>query len=593
LSAVSSSPAMPAGVRFVRGRQAIARAVVVAGASLSGGMAMARSDRMKEGVSKAPHRSLLKADGLTEEEIGRPFIAVVNSVNEVIPGHLLLDKVAEAVKAGVRIAGGTPLEISTIGVCDGIAMNHAGMRYSLASRETIADSVEIAVQAHAFDAVVLIPNCDKVIPGMLMAAARLDLPTVVVSGGPMLAGRLASGEAVDLDTVFTAVGKYNVGTVSADELCELEEAACPTCGSCAGLFTANSMNCLVEAVGMGLPGNGTIPAVYSERIRLAKRAGMRVMQLLDAGTTARQIMTPAAIRNAMALDMAFGGSSNTVLHLTAIAHEAGANIGLDDWQAVSAKTPNLCRISPASDMHMEDLYAVGGVPTIMRELDSAGLVERDAITVSGRTMGEIAADAKPADGEVVRRIDDPYYPEGGLRVLRGNLAPDGAVVKQSAVPKEMRVHSGPARVFDSEEAAVDAILGGRIVSGDIVVIRYEGPKGGPGMREMLTPTAAISGMGLSSSCALITDGRFSGATKGPAVGHVSPEAAAGGPIAFVHEGDRIKIDIDSAVIDLEVDPAGLAARRSAWVPPDPKVTTGVLSRYAKLVSSADKGAVLS
>ncbi len=554
---------------------------------------MTRSDRMKGGVSKAPHRSLLKADGLTDEEISRPFVAVVNSANEVIPGHLMLDKVAEAVKAGVRIAGGTPLEMSTIGVCDGIAMNHAGMRYSLASRETIADSVEIAVQGHAFDAVVLIPNCDKVIPGMLMAAARLDLPTVVISGGPMLAGRTAAGAAVDLDTVFTAVGKYNVGAITADELCELEEAACPTCGSCAGLFTANSMNCLVEAIGIGLPGNGTIPAVYSERIRLAKKAGMRVMELLEEGVTARQIMTADAIRNAMALDMAFGGSSNTVLHLTAIAHEAHADVTLDDWAAVSARTPNLCRISPASDMHMEDLYAVGGIPTIMRELDSKGLIARDAMTVSGKTMGEIAQGAKPADGRVVRTIDDPYYPEGGLRVLRGNLAPDGAVVKQSAVPKEMRVHTGPARVFDSEEAAVDAILGGEIVAGDVVVIRYEGPKGGPGMREMLTPTSAISGMGLSTSCALITDGRFSGATKGPAVGHVSPEAAAGGPIALVAEGDSITVDIDAAALTLNVDEAELASRRERWVRPEPKVTEGVLARYSKLVSSADKGAVLS
>ncbi len=548
---------------------------------------------MKGGLSQAPHRSLLKADGLTDEEIARPLVAVVNSANEVIPGHLMLDKVADAVKTGVLMAGGTPLEISTIGVCDGIAMNHAGMRYSLVSREVVADSVEIAVQAHAFDAVVLIPNCDKVLPGMLMAAARLDLPTVVISGGPMLAGRTAAGAPGDLDTVFTAVGKYNVGAITADELCDREESACPTCGSCAGLFTANSMNCLVEAIGIGLPGNGTIPAVYSERIRLAKKAGMRVMRLLEDGVTAREILTPAAIRNAMALDMAFGGSSNTVLHLTAIAHEADADITLDDWAAVSAKTPNLCRISPASDMHMEDLYAVGGVPTIMRELDSAGLIERDAKTVSGQTMGEVAEGAKPADGRVVRRIDDPYYPEGGLRVLRGALAPDGAVVKQSAVPKEMRMHTGPARVFDSEEEATAAILGGAIVPGDVLVIRYEGPKGGPGMREMLTPTSAISGMGLSTSCALLTDGRFSGATKGPAVGHVSPEAAVGGPIALVAEGDSITIDIDSGTLTLNVNEAELSARRERWQAPEPKVSEGVLARYSKLVSSADKGAVLS
>ena len=551
------------------------------------------SDRMKGGLSKAPHRSLLKADGLTDEEISRPLVAVINSHNEIIPGHLLLDKVADAVKAGVYMAGGTPMEISTIGVCDGIAMNHAGMRYSLVSREVIADSVEIAVAAHAFDAVVLIPNCDKVIPGMLMAAARLDLPTVVISGGPMLAGRGPKGEAVDLDTVFTAVGKVTAGAMSAEDLLELEEHACPTCGSCAGLFTANSMNCLVEAIGIGLPGNGTIPAVYSERIRLAKHAGMRVMELLAEGVTARQIMTADAIRNAMALDMAFGGSSNTVLHLTAIAHEADADITLDDWAAVSAKTPNLVRISPASDLHMEDLYAVGGIPTIMRELDHRGLVARDAMTVSGKTAGELADVARPADGRVVHTVDDPYYAEGGLRVLRGNIAPDGAVVKQSAVPKEMRQHTGPARVFDSEEDAVSAILGGGIEVGDVIVIRYEGPRGGPGMREMLTPTSAISGMGLSSSVALITDGRFSGATKGPAVGHVSPEAAAGGPIALIAEGDSVTVDIDAAALTLNIDDDEFARRAAAWQPRPARVTRGALARYAKLVSSADKGAVLS
>ena len=552
------------------------------------------SDRMKGGLSKAPHRSLLKADGLTDEEISRPFVAVINSANEIIPGHLMLDKVAAAVRTGVLIGGGTPLEISTIGVCDGIAMNHAGMRASLPSREVIADSVELAVSAHAFDAVVLIPNCDKVIPGMLMAAARLDLPTVVISGGPMLAGHGPQGQAVDLDTVFTAVGKVASGAMSEADLVALEEHACPTCGSCAGLFTANSMNCLVEAIGLGLPGNGTIPAVYAERIRLAKKAGMRVMDLLREGVTARGIMTPAAIKNAMTLDMAFGGSSNTVLHLTAIAHEAEADITLDDWAAISAATPNLVRISPASDLHMEDLYAVGGVPSIMRELDRQGLVERDAMTVSGATIGEIADGACDADGRVIRTLDDPYYAEGGLRVLRGNLAPDGAVVKQSAVPKAMRVLTGPARVFDSEEAAVTAILGGDIHAGDIVVIRYEGPKGGPGMREMLTPTSAIAGTpALATSVALITDGRFSGATKGPAVGHVSPEAAAGGPIALVAEGDSITVDIDAAVLTLHVDDDALAVRAAAWKPPVPRVTRGVLARYAKLVSSADKGAVLS
>jgi len=552
------------------------------------------SDRMKGGLSKAPHRSLLKADGLTDEEINRPLVAVINSKNDIIPGHLYLDKIADAVKAGIYMSGGTPFEISTIGVCDGIAMNHAGMRASLPSREVIADSVELAVSAHAFDAVVLIPNCDKVIPGMLMAAARLDIPTVVISGGPMLAGRGPKGEAVDLDTVFTAVGKVTSGDMSLEDLLTLEDNACPTCGSCAGLFTANSMNCLVEAIGIGLPGNGTIPAVYSERIRLAKKAGMRVMALHAAGVTARQIINADSIKNAMTLDMAFGGSSNTVLHLTAIAHEANADVTLDDWAAVSAKTPNLVRISPASNLHMEDLYNVGGIPTIMRELDKRGLVERDAATVSGQTMGELIDSARDADGTVVHTLDNAYYPEGGLRVLRGNLAPDGAVVKQSAVPKDMRVTTGPARVFDTEETAVAAILGGDITPGDIIVIRYEGPKGGPGMREMLTPTSAIAGMpALATTCALITDGRFSGATKGPAVGHVSPEAAAGGPIALVAEGDSITVDIDAAKLTLHVDEAELAVRAAAWQPPVPRVTTGVLARYAKLVSSADKGAVLS
>ena len=551
-----------------------------------------RSDRMKEGLARAPHRSLLKADGLTDEEISRPLVAVVNSQNEVIPGHLMLSQIADAVKAGIRMAGGTPMEFSTIGICDGIAMNHEGMRYSLASREVIADSVELTVKAHAFDAMVMIPNCDKVIPGMLMAAARLDIPTVVVSGGPMLAGRVA-GKAVDLDTVFTAVGGVRGGTVTEEELCALEEAACPTCGSCAGLFTANSMNCLTEAIGMGLPGNGTVPAVYSERIRLAKRAGMHVMDLLKAGITARQIITAEAIENAMTLDMAFGGSSNTVLHLTAIAHEAGADITLDDWSSVSAKTPNLVRISPASEYHMEDLYFAGGIPTIMRELDKRGLVNRDVMTVSGMTMGEIVDEAVEADGTVVRSIDNPYYPEGGLRVLRGNLAPDGAVVKQSAVSAEMRHHTGPARVFDSEDAATAAIFGGQIREGDIVVIRYEGPRGGPGMREMLTPTSAISGMGLSTSVALVTDGRFSGATKGPAVGHVSPEGAAGGVIGLVEEGDDITIDIDAGTITLAVTDERLADRRRHWTAPAPNVTSGYLARYAHFVSSADKGAVLS
>jgi dihydroxy-acid dehydratase len=550
-----------------------------------------RSDRMKTGAAKAPHRSLLKADGLTDEEIARPLIAVVNSANEIIPGHLNLRNVADAVKAGVRMAGGTPLEFSTIGICDGIAMNHAGMRYSLASREVIADSVELTVQAHAFDAMVLIPNCDKVVPGMLMAAARLDIPAIVVSGGPMLAGRF-QGRDVDLDTVFTAVGKVRAGEMSEDELGELEDCACPTCGSCAGLFTANSMNCLTEAIGMGLPGNGTVPAVYSERLRLAKRAGAAIMDLLERGITARQIMTPAAIRNAMALDMAFGGSSNTVLHLTAIAHETGADITLDDWAAVSARTPNLVRISPASEYHMEDLYRAGGVPAIMAELAKEGLVDGGVMTVTGRPMSDTISAAVNRDPSVIHPVADAYHPEGGLRILRGSLAPDGAVVKQSAVAPEMRKHTGPARVFESEESAVDAILGGRIVAGDVVVIRYEGPRGGPGMREMLTPTSAISGLGLSNSVALVTDGRFSGATKGPCIGHVSPEAAVGGPIALVAEGDEITVDIDAGTIDVRLSEEQLAARRREWTAPAPKITSGYLARYAAGVSSADKGAVV-
>lgn len=551
-----------------------------------------RSDRMKTGPSKAPHRSLLKADGLTDEEIARPLIAVANSANEIIPGHLGLRNVADAVKAGIRMAGGTPLEFSTIGVCDGIAMNHEGMRYSLASREIIADSVELVVQAHAFDAMVLIPNCDKVVPGMLMAAARLDIPAIVVSGGPMLAGR-HGGKDIDLDTVFTAVGKHAAGTISDADLCQLENDACPTCGSCAGLFTANSMNCLTEAIGMGLPGNGTIPAVYSERIRLAKRAGMKIMELLERGITARQIMTPAAVRNAMALDMAFGGSSNTVLHLTAIAHEAGSDITLDDWAAVSARTPNLVRISPASEFHMQDLHDAGGIPAIMAELASAGLVDTGALTVTGDTMAATLAGAVNRDSAVIHGVGSPYAAVGGLRVMRGNLAPDGAVVKQSAVGPEMRRHAGPARVFDGEEDAVSAILGGRIAAGDVVVIRYEGPRGGPGMREMLTPTSAISGMGLSTSVALVTDGRFSGATKGPAIGHVSPEAAVGGTIGLVEEGDIIELDIDEGTITLAVDEGTLAARRAVWVAPAPRVTRGYLARYAAQVSSADRGAILT
>lgn len=551
-----------------------------------------RSDAVKKGLARAPHRSLLKADGLTDEELERPLIAVVSSQNEVIPGHIHLQQIADAVKAGVRMAGGTPLQVNTIGVCDGIAMNHEGMRYSLTSREVIADSVECAVQGHRFDAMVLIPSCDKIVPGMLIAACRLNIPTVLVSGGPMLAGRGRCGEQTDLNTLFDAVGQVTAGTMTREECHWLEETACPTCGSCSGMFTANSICCLSEALGIALPGNGTVPAVYSERIRLAKRAGMKIMELLEQGTTARDLINEASIHNGMALDMAFGGSTNTMLHLTAIAHAAGCPVTMDDWDRVSAATPNIVRIAPAGPLHIQDLNDVGGVPAIMHELWDAGVLDRDARTCMG-PLEEIV-DAYPhADGTVVRRYTDPYSPDGGLKVMRGNLAPDCGVVKKSAVAPDMHRHQGPARVFESEEDACEAIFGGKIVPGDVVVIRYEGPAGGPGMREMLTPTSAICGMGLDKSCALITDGRFSGATKGPAIGHVSPEAAAGGPIALVEDGDIITIDVDAGTLVLEVDDAELACRRAAWQPPAPKYTEGVLSRYAKLVTSADKGAYLS
>ncbi|MBS3974492.1 MAG: dihydroxy-acid dehydratase [Actinobacteria bacterium] len=552
-----------------------------------------RSDLMKSGSARAPHRSLLKADGLTDEQIARPFVAVINSANEIIPGHTMLDQIAQGVKTGVLMAGGTPLEISTIGVCDGLAMNHQGMWSSLPSREVIADSVEIAVSAHAFDAVVMIPNCDKVIPGMLMAAARLNLPTVIISGGPMLSGRDSSGKAVSVETVFTAVSKFEAGLISKEDLFHLEEHACPTCGSCAGMFTANSMNCLIEALGIGLPGNGTVPAVYSERIRMAKEAGIRVMRLLEENITALDIITPVSLRNAITVDMAFGGSSNTVLHITALAQEANIDLTYDDWSAISARTPSLVRISPASDIYIESLYHVGGIPSLIRELDRGGLIERDAPTITGKTIGQIADEAKDADGVVIRRFAEPHFPEGGLKILRGNLAPDGAIVKQSAIPQNMRVLTGPARVFNDEASAVAAILGGAITEGDVVVIRYEGPKGGPGMPEMLAPTAAISGVPhLAASVALITDGRFSGATKGPAIGHVAPEAMVGGPIALVAEGDEITIDINTGALTLHVSEEELATRKSSWQPRAPRVTKGVLARFASLVSSADKGAVL-
>ena len=551
-----------------------------------------RSDAVKKGLARAPHRSLLKADGLTDEELDRPLVAVVSAQNEVIPGHIHLDKIADAVKAGVRMAGGTPLQVNTIGVCDGIAMNHEGMRYSLTSREVIADSVECAVQGHQFDAMVLIPSCDKIVPGMLIAACRLNIPTVLVSGGPMLAGHDRCGRQTDLNSLFDAVGQVTAGTMDGDELAYLERTACPTCGSCSGMFTANSICCLSEALGIALPGNGTIPAVYSERIRLAKRAGMKVMELLERGICARDIVNEASIHNGMVLDMAFGGSTNTMLHLTAIARAAGCPVTMDDWDRASAETPNIVRIAPAGPRHIEDLYAVGGVPAILGELGRTGHLRMDALTCHG-TMAEWVESCPRPDGEIVRTVENAYSPDGGLKVLKGNLAPDCAVVKRSAVAEDHRQHVGPARVFESEESACETILGGKICDGDVIVIRYEGPSGGPGMREMLTPTSVICGMGLDRTVALITDGRFSGATKGPAIGHVSPEAAAGGPIALVHEGDTIRIDIDAGTLELDVDPDELERRRSAWEPPAPKYTSGVLSRYAKLVSSADKGAYLS
>ena len=548
-----------------------------------------RSDSIKKGLARAPHRSLLKADGLTDEELERPLVAVISSQNEIIPGHIHLQSIADAVKAGVRMAGGTPLQMTTIGVCDGIAMNHEGMRYSLTSREVIADSVECAVQGHQFDAMVLIPSCDKVVPGMLLAACRLNIPTVLVSGGPMLAGHDKCGNQTDLNTLFDAVGQVTSGTMTEEECKWFEETACPTCGSCSGMFTANSICCLSEGFGIALPGNGTIPAVYSERIRLAKHAGMKVMELLEKDIKALDIINEASIHNGMALDMAFGGSTNTMLHLTAIAHAAGCPISMDDWDEICSQIPNITRIAPAGPLHIQDLNDVGGISAIIGELGRHGLLNDTALTCHG-TMKDWIATCPEVDGEVVRSVENAYSPVGGLRVMRGNLAPNCGVVKQSAVSDDMRQHRGPARVFGSEEEACEAIFGGKINAGDVVVIRYEGPAGGPGMREMLTPTSAICGMGLDKSVALITDGRFSGATKGPAIGHVSPEAYAGGPIALVHEGDIIDIDIDKGSLNLLVSDEELEARRKLWVKPEPKYKTGVLARYSKLVSSADKGA---
>ena len=555
-----------------------------------------RSDAVKKGLARAPHRSLLKADGLTDEEMERPLVAIFNSRNDIIPGHNNLDKIAEAVKAGVYMAGGVPIEISTIGVCDGIAMNHNGMHYSLVSRETIADSFEIAMEGHQFDAAVCIPNCDKIVPGMILGALRVNVPTVFVSGGPMLPGHQRGrndGPTTDLNSLFDGVGQVQTGTMSADDLAYLENSACPTCGSCSGMFTANSMNCLCEALGIALPGNGTIPAVYSERLRLAKHAGMKVMELLQKSVRIKDIVTAAAVHNAMECDMAFGGSTNTVLHLTAIAMEAGCPITMDDWDAASARTPHLVKLQPSGPRPLIDLYAVGGVPVVMQELHELGLLDESALTCMGTVPEYLECCGKPADGEVVRSHHNPFSKVGALRVLHGNIAPDGGIVKKAAVDPSMMRHTGPARCFNSEEEACEAIFGGKIQPGDVVVIRYEGPAGGPGMREMLTPTSAICGMGLSTSVALITDGRFSGASKGGCIGHVSPEAAAGGPIALIQEGDMITVDIEDGKLDVDVSDEEMAARRAAFVPPAPKHNHGVLAKYAKLVSSADKGAYLA
>ncbi len=550
------------------------------------------SDRMKQGLARAPHRSLLKGMGYTNQELARPLIGVVNAKNESIPGHIHLDKIAEAVKSGIRMAGGTPMEVPCIGVCDGTAMNHRGMNYSLPSRELVADSIEAMAEANAFDAMVLIPNCDKIVPGMLMAAGRVNIPSLVVSGGPMLAGR-RRGKVLDLTAMFEAVGSVSAGNMNEEELYQMEDYACPGCGSCSGMFTANSMNCLVEAIGMGLPGNGTIPAVYGERIRLAKEAGMKIMDLLERGLLPRDIMTLKAFENALTMDMALGCSTNSVLHLPAIAHDAGVMIDLDLVNVISSRTPNLCKLSPAGPHHMEDLYEAGGVQAVMKELAKKNLLNLDQLTVAGKTIGEICEMADdPIDREVIRPIDEPYKQTGGIAVLRGNLAPDGAVVKQSAVAPEMMVHQGPARVFESEDQAYQAILEGKIKKKDVIIIRYEGPRGGPGMKEMLSPTAAIAGMGLDKDVALITDGRFSGATRGASIGHVSPEAMAAGPIALVEEGDIISINIPEGRLDLLVDDSVLEERKRKWKAPEARFKSGYLARYARMVTSANTGAVL-
>ena len=551
-----------------------------------------RSDAVKKGIQQAPHRSLFHALGLTEEEIKKPLIGIVNSYNEVVPGHMNLDKITEAVKLGVAMAGGVPREFPAIAVCDGIAMGHAGMKYSLVTRDLIADSTECMAMAHQFDALVMIPNCDKNVPGLLMAAARLNIPTIFVSGGPMLAGHL-KGKKRSLSSMFEAVGEYTAGTMTAEDVVDYENNVCPTCGSCSGMYTANSMNCLTEVLGMGLKGNGTVPAVYSERIRLAKMAGMKVMELLEKDIRPRDIMTEKAFMNALTVDMALGCSTNSMLHLPAIAHEAGVELNVDIANEVSARTPNLCHLAPAGPTYMEDLNEAGGVYAVMNELTKKNLLNLDCMTVTGKTVGENIKDCVNKNPEVIRPVENPYSETGGLAMLKGNLAPDSGVVKRSAVVPEMMVHEGPARVFDCEEDAIEAILGGKIVAGDVVVIRYEGPKGGPGMREMLNPTSAIAGMGLGSTVALITDGRFSGASRGASIGHVSPEAAVGGPIALVEEGDIIKINIPECKLDLAVSDEELAARKAKWQPREPKINTGYLKRYASLVSSANRGAVLN
>ncbi|HEY9059145.1 MAG TPA: dihydroxy-acid dehydratase [Pseudobacteroides sp.] len=551
-----------------------------------------RSDVVKKGIERAPHRSLFKAMGYTDEEIKRPLIGVVNSKSEIVPGHIHLDQIAQAVKAGIRMAGGTPVEFGSIGVCDGIAMGHMGMKYSLATRELIADSCEAMGLAHSFDGMVFIPNCDKIVPGMLMAAARINAPAIVISGGPMLSLN-KNGKQLDLNSVFEAVGSYKVGKINEEELCDIENSACPGCGSCSGMFTANSMNCLTEVLGLGLPGNGTIPAVYAERIRLAKMAGMKIMELVEKDIKPSDILTPKAFENALAMDMALGCSTNSVLHLPAIANEVGVEINLDIINEISNKVPNLCKLAPSGHHHIQDLYAAGGVQAVMKELTKKNLLNLDLITVTGKTVGENIEKAKVLDNDVIRDIDNPYSATGGIAILKGNIAPDGAAVKRAGVAAEMLVHKGPARVFDSEDAAIEAIYNGKIVKGDVVIIRYEGPKGGPGMREMLGPTSAIAGMGLDKDVALITDGRFSGATRGASIGHASPEAMEGGPIAAVEEGDIISIDIVNGKLDVDLSDEEIANRLKDWTAPAPKITKGYLGRYSKLVSSASTGAVLS